>query len=223
MDILSIFTSPSKVFSSLKERPKWVLPLVIVVVVTLIATILILSSRIGLDMRLAALKARNLPPEQLERAQRFIKGPLPVITGSISVLIATPIWMVIVAFIYNLCLPLVGGKGNFLKTFSVVSYSAMVRIPGIILRTLLIFIKKTPFVYTSLILFFPKIPHHSFGARFLSRLDIFTIWELILIALGLEIITDVKGKKTYYLVFGIWLLYLLLTSLFFGRFRPGIR
>ena len=56
-----------------------------------------------------------------------------------------------------------------------------------------------------------RLPHH-----FLSRVDIFTVWEIILIAMGLKIVYDLKDNRSYYFLFGLWLVYIALASLMPG-------
>jgi len=216
MNLLDIYFSPAKFFSNLKEKPKWLIPLIIIVVVSIILTIVVLTS-FGPEQRLAQLRERNIPPEQIERAEKMMQGPIPLISGIIAAVIFTPAMLLVIALIFNFILPLLGTTGIFLTTFSCIVGAALVRIPAMFVKIILILIKGTPIVHTSFALFVPMIAKNTFLFRFLSKLDFFTIWEVILIGLGLQTIYAIKGKKNYYLVFGIWLLYIIVTSLFPGR------
>lgn len=213
MNIFDIYFSPTKYFTRLKEKPYWLIPLIILVIAAIIMTIVVLTT-FGPEKRIAQLREQNLSPEQIERAEQMMKGPIPLISGIVASIIFTPLILLIIALILNFLIPLLGSTGNYLVTFSCIVGAALVRIPAMIVRIILIIIKGTPFVHTSLVLFFPMLSKDTFLFRFLSKVDFFTIWELILIGLGLQIIYDIKGKKSYYLIFGIWLLYIIITSLF---------
>jgi hypothetical protein len=216
MNILDIYFSPTNYFTKLKEKPKWLIPIIIIVVVSIILTIVAMST-FSPEQRLAQLKERNLTPEQMDRAQRFMTGPFPIISGVIAAVIFIPLMLIIISLILNFIIPLMGSTGTFLMTFSCIVGAALVRIPAMIVKMILMLIKKTPFVHTSFALFVPMISKTSFIFRFLAKVDFFTIWELALIGLGLQTIYAIKDKKSYYLIFGLWLLFIIITSIFSGR------
>jgi hypothetical protein len=215
MNIFDIYFSPTKYFTRTKEKPKWLIPIIIIVVVAILLTLVVMST-FSPEQKLAQLRERNLTPEQMERAQHFMNGPFAMISGIVSAIIVVPLALLIAALVFNFLLPLIGTNGVFLVTFSTVVGAALVRIPGMIIRMILILIKKTPFVHTSFALFFPMLSKGYFF-RLMSKLDFFTIWEVALIGLGLKTIYSIKDKRSYYLVFGVWLLYIIITSIFPGR------
>jgi hypothetical protein len=133
------------------------------------------------------------------------------------VLIITPLGILIFTLILNLLIPLLGTSGSFKKTFAVTTNSALMRIPGAIVKAILMFIKGSSDISTSLTLFLPKMTHQGFLYGLFSRIDFFTIWELILVGLGLKVLFNISGKKSYYVVFGLWLLYIIISSIFPAR------
>jgi hypothetical protein len=220
MNLFDIYFSPVNYFTKLKEKPKWLVPLIILVVCAIIITIIVLA-RFNPQDRISQLREQNLTPEQIERAEKMMHGPFPIISGILASIIFTPLILLLIAVIFNFLLPLLGASGPFLMTFSVFVGAALVRIPGMIIKIILILIKGTPFVQTSFVLFFPMISKNTFLFRLMSKLDFFTIWEMILAAFGLQIVYSFKGKKIYYLVLGLWLVFVLITSIF--GFRGGPR
>ncbi len=218
MNLWDIYLSPSKFFINLKTKPQWLIPLILIAISSIIVASVALATY-SPEERIAQLRERDLTPEQFERAQKVISGPMVWISAIIAAVIFTPIILLIISIIINFLIPLLGSNSNFLTTFCCVTSAALVRIPGMVVKVILMLIKGTPFVHTSFVLFFPMLSPKSFWFRLLSRLDFFTIWEIILIAFGLQIIYELKGKRSYYLIFGIWLLYIIVISLFPGRAR----
>jgi hypothetical protein len=211
--ISGIFARPRPVFEDLRERPRWLLPLIFVVVFLLAQAALIFALKIGFADQIQMLREQGrIPAEQMVQVEKTLQGPLPLIFGTVSVLVLTPVSLLIVALLLNIFVPLLGGEASFSRAFAVVCFAGLVRIPALVIKTVLMVIKGSTAVYTSLILLFPFIPHKGFFFNLLSRIDFFTIWELLLISLGLSITTQIRGKKTYFIVFGIWLGFLILTS-----------
>lgn len=213
MNILDIYYSPTKYFTALKEKPKWMIPLIALIVVSIIVTIVVMSS-FSYEKRMEQLRERNLTPEQMEQAEKMMRGPIPLITGIAASIIVTPLMLLLIALIFNFTLPLLGISGQFLMTFSIVVGSALVTIPQMLVRMILTLIKGTPLVHTGFALFFPMVSKNTYFFRLMSKLDFFTIWQMILLALGLKLIYAIPGKKSYYLVFGLWLLFVIITSIF---------
>lgn len=216
MNILDVYFSPTKYFTALKEKPKWLIPLILIIVLSIIVTIVVMTS-FSYEKRMEQLKERNLTPEQLEQAERMMKGPIPLISGIVASIIITPLMMLLIALIFNFTLPLLGITGKYLTTFCIVIGSALIIIPQMLVRMILTLVKGTPLVYTGFSLFFPMVNKNTFFFRLISKLDFFTIWQMILLALGLKLVYDIPGKKSYYLVFGLWLLFVIITSVFGTR------
>jgi hypothetical protein len=222
--IINIFFSPAKVFLSLKEKPSWALPLVIVLVFTaLTAVVTVISTKdIAMAKQEEILKERGMSDEQIQQAKVFMTGPMPAIFGAIGAIIVTGVILLIFALLINVLLPPLGGTGSFARVFSVVSHSALVMVPGSIIRLLLIFLTKSIYATTSLAAFTPNLARNSIPFQLLASLDLFVIWEMFLVAMGIRITNDVKKNNAYVLVFGIWLGSVIL-SLALGRLVPGTR
>jgi len=219
MNIFDIYFSPTNYFNKLKEKPQWLIPMICIVVIAILMTVITLIS-FGPEKRIAQLKDQNMPAEQLEKAEQFMKSPLSNVISIATVIIYIPITLLLVSLIFHFILPLIGAAGKYMMTFSIIAGAGLIRIPQMIVKMILTLIKGTPYVHTSFALFTPMLSKNTFIFRFLSKLDFFTIWEIALIALGLQTIYMIKDKKSYYLVFGLWLLYIIVTSIFAGRAMP---
>jgi hypothetical protein len=222
--MINIFFSPTKVFPSLKEKPSWALPLVIVLVfVALTAVVTVIATK---DMAQARqeemLKERGLTDEQIQQAKTFMSGPLPVVFGAIGAIILTTIILLLFALLINVLIPPLGGAGGFAKVFSVVSYAALVKVPGSIIRIILVLMTKSLYATTSLAAFMPNLARHSLVFQLLTNLDIFIIWEMLLVSLGIHITNDLKKNNSYLLIFGIWVGSIIL-GIALGSLTPGPR
>ncbi|HEC78894.1 MAG TPA: hypothetical protein ENI34_07100 [candidate division WOR-3 bacterium] len=206
--VIDIFHAPIKVFTSLKEKPEWVTPFVIILIITALGAAFVISTTRGNEelkiQQEEAMRERGLSDEQIEQAMQFTEGPLPIILGAISAPIFTAIVLVLFAVVLNLFIPLFGGKSGFKFIFPVVCFSSLVEVPQMILKSIIVAVSKSPFVTTSLALFVPTLSKSSFTYQLLNGFDFFILWEMILVAVGINITNEIKKKNAYILVFIIW-------------------
>jgi hypothetical protein len=211
--MFKIFSAPTELFTRLKEKPQWVLALVIVIVVNM--GVAALSTRYvdwskQRDLATERMQERGMSEEQIEEAleqmEKFTGNPVmrygaPLVGALITQLIG----FFFLALVYNLALPLLGTTGSYMKVVSVTAHASLVAIPGAIVRAILMLIRRSAEVSTSLALAFPNVESKFLGVV-LARVDIFTIWQLVLVGLGLKVVFDTKGSKSYWLAIAVWAL-----------------
>jgi hypothetical protein len=196
MGILDIYFAPGKAFTALKEKPRWIVPLAIVLVVVALTAVLTVNlAREEITMRQEeVMRERGLTEEQMEQARQFTQGPVAVLSGALSAAIFTVILLLAFTVVTNLFVPLFGGESGFKKV-----------IPSAILKLIMIAITKSPYVTTSLAMFAPALGKDSFTYQLLAGFDFFVIWEMILVSMGISVTNGITKKNAYILVFVIWL------------------
>jgi len=204
--IIGIFTSPRDTFASIDRKPTWLVPFIILVVGVVV--MILLTQDIGIQDRIAQMEARGVPQEQMDVVQSRMQGGAKYIG-----LVAAPIfmlisWTVIAGILLFGGNTMMGGASTFKKMFALVSWSSLIGMIALIIKTVLIVVKGTSSgVTTSLAAFLP-IP--SLGSaqsvlyRLLSKFDIFTIWEMILWIVGISVMYRFTTKKSAILVGIIW-------------------
>ena len=218
--MLDIYLAPGRAFARLKERPTWLVPLIVALVFNVLFVFLS-SQYVDRDKQrqvaLEQMRERNMPEEQIEKAMegldKYYSSPamrygLPVVSTLVIGLIAA----LFLAVVYNVSLPLFGGTGDFKRTWAIVCNASLVAVPATIVRGLLVLLKRSAEVTTSLLVAAPNIKH-GFLAGLLAQLDIFEFWKFTLIAMGIKVVFGLKGSKSYTLVFAVWLVVMLLLAL----------
>ncbi len=221
--LLAVFTRPAELFASLDQRPAWVLPLVVVIVVTLVH-VAVTAPFTGSEYLKELESKEDIPQEHLERIRVHFEPSRMVRRGMIGAVILMIIGLLFSAGVtHGVCL-LSGGDAVFMKTLSIFSYTLLVHVPGLIIRTVLMWIKQSSHVYTSLALLWPSGDMSSPLFRFLSAIDGFTVWRLVLISGGLATVFRFRRTKASGIVFGLWAVAVLLwivlgtfTGPMFGR------
>ncbi len=239
--MLNIFFSPTRRFQSLAQKPEWVVPLILLLILPLII------STIAVTVLPRAVLI-NAIEERISRTKEFIdqqieKGRMPqaqrevaiqrieeafrtelefyrnsskfalffrFLLRSLSAVIWSGVQLLLWATILNLLLPLLGTGSSFALTFAIAANSALVRLPTALFRALLMLATNKITVATNLALLFPNVPIYL--KSIFSCIDIFTIWELILVSVGLKVVFNLQTKQTAPVVFLVWFGYVLLLS-----------
>ncbi len=222
--ITGIFTNPKDVFESIDQRPTWLIPYLIVIVITLALQFLTLD--IQLQDRLDIMQARDLPAEQIEMAQSQMEGPAKYIQ-----FVAIPIVSLIILVIYSGIFlftgnTILGGNGKFKPVFSGFAWSGLIGAVGYIVKTLLIMAKGTAHgVTTSLAAVMPAPEVGERGSlvyQLLTKTDIFMIWLLVVWGIGFSVIFKMSQNKSMTMVFSLWGIWIVislgLASLFGNMF-----
>lgn len=222
-DILGTYYQPDKVFESMKDKPRWLIPLIVSVVFTLIATAIILPTIVMPEQAANIARNPDIPAEQLEAIQAKMSGPIPLIAGLTSNLILMPAGMLLVGLIFWWIFSMLGFKAKFIEMFAVAVFGSLINIPGAILKVPLMFLKETSKVSTSLGLMLPAEMDTGFLVRLLNHIDFFTIWSLVVMAIGFSVFSGAPRKKSYWTVFACWAVFILILSAVGGLFKFGVQ
>lgn len=207
--ILNLYFSPVETFKELKEKPDWIVPISLSLIILLIMT-MIAMPRIIIPEQVKRIEGMEQLSEEAKEVQLArLEGISPYISTPLSIIIFTFILLFLHSSILLLAFLMLGSRTDFKKILAVVSYCSLTGIPEIVLKVILMFVKNTARVYTSVVLFFPNLDVKSAVFQVLYRLDIFTVWHLSLVSLGCSIIYGVGRKKSFGVVFGLWALWLI--------------
>ena len=214
--IAGVFSSPTETFQAVESKPAWWLPFVIVVIIAIAAQLWLMD--ISMKDQMAKIALRVESQEQLDIIQQRMQGPVKyfgLIAAPIMILI---IWVITAALLILASNPILGGQASFGKIMGVVAWSSLVTSLGGILKSVLIHIQGTSQgVSTSLAALLPvpplgKTPSALYA--FLSNLDPFVIWQIILWGIGLTVVAKLDLKKGYTGAFGVWILWIIVSVVF---------
>jgi hypothetical protein len=211
--ITGIFTSPRETFGSIDQKPTWLVPFLIVVIIAIVLNFLALD--IGMKYQIAKMEAKEMSAEQIDNMQSRMEGPLKYVQ-IVAIPVVTLILWVILAGILLFCgNTIMGGESTFKKVYSIVAWSSLVTMVGAILKTFLILSKGT--VHGVTISLAILLPTPELGEstpilyRLLSKFDPFTIWELILWIIGLAVVYRFTTKKSATLVLFLWAIWIVIS------------
>ncbi len=215
--IVSIFWEPSSTFKALKEKCNWwdvLMPLILIVIVSWITIPYVTPiavqeqiSRIENSDRLSEAQKENT----IHRIKDQAGSPFAYVTTPVILFIK---WVVIAAVIWFAGNFLLGGESPFLPLLGVTAYTSLIDIIASAVKVPLVVSQQTTKIYTGLAILLKQ--SDSFFFRFAQNLDLFALWKVILLSIGLGVIYKVKTSKAFWIVFIIWLIYCTVAALFGG-------
>lgn len=206
--ILSVFWEPSKTFNAISKKISIIdiiIPLLLIVITSWVTTPIIkpivkktIRTRIEQIDKLPDEKKAEIIEKQIKQQDSFwgyVMAPIFVI---ISSLVLGGIFL----FVGNFGL---GGEVKFLPVWGVVAYSSLADLIASAVKVPLMVQKGTLEVYTSIAIFLQD--NGSFLFRFAKHLDIFSLWKLILVSIGLSVLYKKKLSNVLIIIMIIWVVY----------------
>ena len=217
--LIGVFFSPGATFADIAQHPDFIAPLVLAIVASVAVTETMLA-KIGMEriVRMSierSSRASSMSATQMDQAvQQGAK--IGGIIAHVGGVIGPCIFLLILAGIGILILvPVFGAKTNFKTAFSVTCYAYMPAILGALV-TIPVMIFGDPETFN------PQTPMPSNPAFFMdqqtaskalyafaSSVDLFTMWLLVMLAMGLSAASayKVKTRSVFLVYFGLWALW----------------
>lgn len=195
--IVGVFLYPGDTFEHLNRKPDWVIPMVILTVVTVVFTFFVLP--ISLPEQMAKQEARmeeqGMSRTQIDQAMA-VGSKIGRISGLVGSFIGPMIHMLLVAlfflFVGNVIL---GGQTTYLKMFSVCTYTALIGALDMAIKLPLILYKKTVDIHLNLGVLLPEGLTETMLGDIMKVLDIFVIWRLAAMAVGFAVLYKFSMEK----------------------------
>jgi hypothetical protein len=211
--VFNIFFEPRKVFGSLNVKPTWIVPVIIVAL--LAVSFFYFTFPYLIDQQVQRIRDNENIPEQakaniIERIGEQTQPPIwQLAIAPVGVLVSFIVVAAVLFFTFNV---LLGGDSTFRRVFSTYCYSSLVAIPASIVKFPLVMAKGNLNVQTSLALILSPDKQGSFIYSVLSSFDIFTVWQVLLLSIGLGVMYKFTTKKAMVAVFVLWIIWILLKS-----------
>ncbi len=219
--VAGVFISPGSTFADIARRPDFLAPLIVGILAALAVSETMLG-KIGMERIIRASleqsgRASSMNAEQLEQAVRQGAGIGSVIAHVVG-LLAVPIYVLFIAGVGLLILNLIFGASSRFKTvFSVACYTNLVGTLGALLAIVIILFgdpeQFNPENFAPTNAGFFLHPSEVSRAVYIlaSSFDIFTVWYLIVLAIGLSAVTGrkVKPAPIFLTYLGLWTIWVL--------------
>jgi hypothetical protein len=202
--------SPDDTFRDIARKPDFLVPLVVLLVITTISSLVIVPH---LDMASAirdqlANSGKNLSPDDIDRSVRLMSSFSKVVAYA-TPLIGPAMWA-LVAGVLLLTFRLFGAEGTYKPSFAVTLYAWIPLVLNSIITTVVAVFRGTvdPREMATVVVSNPGVlvnfKDHPLAFSFLSSVDLFTIWTLILLTIGFAYVSGTSKARSAVTVFGWW-------------------
>lgn len=196
--LFGLFLEPNKQFERLKNNPKILVPFIIVAILTTIGMFLMLSQIdvIGDDPEFA-----NMGEDELMFVT-IVTQVIFVLTG----IFAPAISIAVSSLVYFIVAKIVKNDVSFKQLFSMNTFIYIVSVLGIFVNALGFFAIANPDPDTYLTSLNSMIGARGALGALLTSIEIFSIWNVILTAIGLQIVAKFSKGLSWGLVIGIFVI-----------------
>lgn len=214
---LDVFVSPSKICLEIKERPKIIEPLIIVLIFVILFTFLTarIQSRDSVEyVKMNPKMADRIPQDRLENMANPSQASILIRSFLLSPLTVL-FYLLIFSVVLLIIIKIAGGAGEFKNFFSLAFFSSYIDyVLGNGIKTILTLQKGTSIgVSTGISLFFPDIPISSSSYIVLSTIDFFSIWSYIFVAIAISRISKFSFTKAIVISTIVFILRILVVAL----------
>jgi hypothetical protein len=221
--LVGVLLSPRETFSAVAARPRWLGVMLVTMVMSSAAYYVILSSQdmqdAIVDQQLTAIEARGstVSDEQVANMERFI-GYLPV-GYAVGIFILGPLFGAAIAgIVTGIFTTLMGGNGTFKQVFAVMSHAGFIpAISALFIAGMLAMGIKPVGVRppgANLGVFVPMLEETSFLAVMLRTIDMFLLWWMVVLAIGLGVLYKRRTGPIATTFIGLYVVIALLIAVF---------
>jgi Yip1-like protein len=191
--MFGVFVSPRATFASLAAHPKAIDVLLLSTLVLAAGMFLFLRSQVGqdawIDQQVQQSEAfgRTLAYDQYNALERFAPLVGYVVLGVyiVGIPIVVAILSGILLGIFN---ALLGGDASYKQVFAVVTHAGVVTVLGGLFALPLFYARQTLSSPSTLGVFLPFLDENTFVARLLGTIDLFQVWWLLTLSIGLGVL-----------------------------------
>ena len=196
--LVGVLLTPRRAFGDVVRQPKWLGALIAVTLTVAGASGWLVSTEVGqqalLEQQVSAMESFGLTvtDEVYDQLARRLENATYLTAGSVLAVIPI-VTLSIAGVVWTVCYVLLGSHVPFRSMYAVVTHVGVV---GIVQQLFVVPLNYTRGVMsnpTTLAAFFPLLETGSFTQRLLSAIDLFIVWQLMVLAIGVAVL---YGKRT---------------------------
>jgi hypothetical protein len=219
---IGVLTSPRATFQNVAAHPRWFGMLAVTLVLVAIFSAAPLTTESGrqaaIDQQISAIKSFGVTvtPDVQDRIERGA-GRLPYTTAA-GVLIAGPIMALIVsAILFAVFNAGLGGEASFKQVFAVQTHAGVVSCISAVFSGVINYFRGATGSVTNVAALLPMIDEQSFIGHLLGTIDVFLVWWVLAMAIGLGVLYRRRTRPIAITLFGLYAVIALVIAVFKSR------
>jgi hypothetical protein len=207
--VIGVVVSPRATFADVAARPRWASVLILCMAVVISGVFVLLSTDVGreatLDQQVRTLESFGVKLTDTQYAQMEARADNARYLAAASQLVGIPIVaMILSAVLLGVFNAILGGDATFKQVFAVVAHTGVITALATVFSLPLDYVRETLSSPTNLGVFVPFLDEASFLSRLLGSIDLFQIWALVTLSIGLGVLYK---RRTGPIATGLLLVY----------------
>jgi hypothetical protein len=206
---VGIITAPKETFQAVAAHPRWLGMLLVCAVLVAVCAALPMTTDAGKEATLRqqvegmesfGMTVSDQAYEGMRRNMRFA----PYTTAA-SIVVFTPIMTLVFAGLLYLAFNVImGGEGTFKQLYAVVVHAGVISALAQLFTGPLNYFRGAVTSATNLAVLLPMVDPKSFVGRVLAMTDLFLIWWLLVLAIGLAVLYRRKTQPIALTLYGVY-------------------
>jgi hypothetical protein len=191
--IVGVFFSPRATFAEVAARPRTLGVLAVGMFVVIAGLFVLFSTEVGqqawIDQQVRGSESfgRTITDQQYQGMERI--APYIGYIVACAYLIFIPIFLAIISgILLGVFNALLGGDASFKQVLSIVAHAGLITALQSVFALPLDYVRETLSSPTNLGVFLPFLDEMSFLGRLLGMIDLFQIWWLVTLSIGLGVL-----------------------------------
>jgi len=205
---VGIITAPKETFQAVAAHPRWLGMLLVCNILIALCTALPMTTEAGKEatLRQQVEGMESFGMQVSDQMYEQLRGRMwmaPYQTA-IGILVFSPVFTVAIAGILFLVFNvLMGGDRTFKQLFTVV-HSGVISTLGAVFTGPLNYFRGAVTSATNLAVLLPMVDPKSFAGRVLAMIDLFWIWSLLVLAIGLAVLYRRRTQPIAWTLYGVY-------------------
>ena len=213
---VGIVMSPRETFARVAAHPAWFGMLAVVIVVTACLAVWFQSTEVGrqatMDQSVKWMESfgMKLSDRTYDAMQKSImETPVwrTVLQTGASIVVFTPVfYLVIAGILFGVFTAALGGGATFKQVFTTIVHAGVISTIGQLFTYPIFYLRESMASATNLGVLFPMLAENSFPAKLLGMIDLFTVWWVVLLAIGLAVLYRRKTRPialSFFAIYGV--------------------
>jgi hypothetical protein len=210
---IGTLTSPRETFADVVSTPRWMGMALVVILITMACQMGFQATNVGRQATLDESVRRvesfgvKVSDEMYEGMRKGIMEPTAArqaVSAAAMLILPPVVWAAMAGILFLVFGVFTGGSATFKQLFAVVVHSSVISAVGTIVVTPMNYFRQTLSSATNLGVFLPFLPEGSFFARLAGMVDLFVIWWLTVLAIGVAVSYKKKTGSVAMVLFGIY-------------------
>jgi hypothetical protein len=206
---IGVITAPRETFEKIVAAPRVLGALALVALIGALTVGGFLMTDVGqqawIDQAVSGQEAWGVEVTDEAYANIQKMAPMAPYLGGVPYLFMIPIGTAITAgILFAIFNAIMGGTATFKQVMAVAAHSQIIMALALIVSMPINYMKGAMTGATSLSVLFPMLDESSFAARFLGMIDLFIVWYVIVLSIGLAVLYRRKTKSVAMVLFGIY-------------------